>query len=171
MTDWNERIARAKKALFTGALWSGHQIDALLDMFNALKDPEPAQDAEDIADRLSKKYGQYESGKQEPLVRNPDGKVWYISYCKDGDSHDGPHLFDYTCVRVIEGNIGCRPLRPFEAFRPGAMVERKYEDGDIYRGHIVSAGTNGAKVVCGGFNRSQPFGDLALVKPAPEGKA
>lgn len=69
----------------------------------------------------------------------------------------------------------CLPASPFEAFRPGAAVERKYYNGDLYQGRIEDVLLNFmmAIVRCGDDDddhilRRTYFYNLTLVKPAPK---
>ncbi len=102
-----------------------------------------------------------------PAVRNPKGEFWMSTNGVD------LHLLDFDkCIRHE-----CVYARFSEVFRPGAVVQKKYENGSIYRGVIGKPFllTNDIKipVFCGtqtappGVYRNLHPKDLTLITPAP----
>jgi len=112
----------------------------------------------------------------QPLVRNPKGEVWWRNkeITKCGNQHVTATY--YTTVPDDEDVYGCHRMTQEEAFRPGAMVQKEYENGSIYRGIIgerLYINTFKMPVFCGtktmlpAVHRNIHPNELTLVEPAP----
>lgn len=169
MDNWNDRITQAKIVLMDPKNSTLRFYDVLLKMLDELKDPEPLPQL--IVHNCTAHFcGDDRLKPDQPFVRNPGGKTWLMNDMPGNLT--GPHLEMASCHEAA-----CRPMTPAEAFRKGAVVERKYDNGDIYRGHIVgliespSMSYERAEVRCGEDSyksRYPSFSSLTLVKPTPE---
>jgi len=93
-------------------------------------------------------------------VLNPAGKLWMAS-----PVGKRLHLKDDDCNALQK----CVPATPAQAFVPGAMVERKYDNGDLFRGHVLRViESSRVCIMCGVEERDSFISFLTLVEPAPD---
>jgi len=165
MLEWNERIEQAKKTLrerVRSDQGYGVQevqivysdIAAVLDALKESEQPLKVQLTNCEAEGNSS--GDFQ---QKPLVRHPDGRVWWTTL-------EGPELFSERGF-----STHAHRMTSAEAFRPGAFVERKYNDGGIFSGRVNFVDDDMVSIFCGGRFRTTMLSKITLIKPAPEEKS